>query len=73
MNITIEDRDFICKHIPNAVSLMDSMNVDAMLREIYRFIERYGFAPPNYGEYNAIGRKAQRVYDRIYEANVLNG
>lgn len=55
MNITIEDRDFICKHIPNAVSLMDSMNVDAMLREIYRFIERNGFAPSNYGEYNAIG------------------
>lgn len=73
MNITNEDRDFIRENIPDAASLMDDTNADAILRQIYRFIERHGFAPPNYDEYNAIGRKAQGVYDRIYEANVLNG
>lgn len=71
MNITDEDRNFIRNNIPDAVSLMNGTDVDAILRQIYRFIERKGFAPPHYDEYNTLGRKAQEVYDRIYEANTF--
>lgn len=73
MKITESDRDFICKNIPDAVSLINAGDADAVLCRLYEFIDHNGFAPPHYDEYNATGRKAQGVYDRIYEANFLDG
>ncbi|WP_156784452.1 hypothetical protein [Shuttleworthella satelles] len=42
------------------------------LRVIYKFIDRKGFVGPDYEDYNEIGRRVQRIYDHIYEDNVLD-
>lgn len=34
-------------------------------------IDRKGFTPPDYYDYNEFGREAQKVYDRIYENNCI--
>lgn len=72
MIISDEDRDFVQNNIPEAISLLDGDDVRTLLRRIFDYINIHGFAPPHYEDYNALGRKAQGVYDRIYEANVLN-
>jgi hypothetical protein len=71
MIISYEDRNYICEYIPDAISLLDSSDVDAMLRQLERFIDRNGFVPPKYEDYNDIGRKVQKIYDHIYEDNLL--
>lgn len=70
MIISDDDREFIRKNIPEALPFLDG-DVDKVLRSIYIFIDIHGFAPPHYEDYNAIGRKAQAVYDHIYEDTVL--
>ena len=71
MIIREEDKKYITTNIPEAVNFISQDNLDMTLRVIYKFIDRKGFAAPDYEDYNEIGRKVQRIYDHIYEDNVL--
>jgi hypothetical protein len=42
-----------------------------ILDAIGDYIDDNGFAPPHYYDYNDLGREAQKIYDSIYENNVL--
>ena len=66
LKMSEESRRFINENIPDVLS---AKTVNDALDLIYYFIDDYGFAPPDYEDYNEIGRKAQRVYDDIYMQN----
>ncbi|EEP28806.1 hypothetical protein GCWU000342_00148 [Shuttleworthella satelles DSM 14600] len=72
MIIREEDRKYITNNIPEAVNFINRDNLDMTLRVIYKFIDRKGFVGPDYEDYNEIGRRVQRIYDHIYEDNVLD-
>lgn len=72
MIIREEDRKYITNNIPEAVNFINRDNLDMTLRVIYKFIDRKGFVDPDYEDYNEIGRRVQRIYDHIYEDNVLD-
>lgn len=67
VNMTKESRDFLTEHLPNNVD--DPVSV--ILDNLYDLIDKKGFAPPKYHEYNDFGRQAQKVYDDIYWNNLL--
>lgn len=66
MELSRDDFDFLEKYIPNAKILLKSENVNDILDAIDDFIFEYGFAPPDYYDYNDLGRQAQRIRDIIY-------
>ena len=35
------------------------------------YINDNGFEPPDFYDYNDLGRKAQKVYDRVFENNFI--
>lgn len=72
MIFTEKDREFIIKYFPNADELLKSTSVNTVLDAIGDYIDDNGFAPPHYYDYNELGREAQKIYDSIYENNVLN-
>ena len=45
--------------------------VRELLENLDMFINMNGFAPPDYYDYNEIGREAQKIYDGIYEKNCM--
>ncbi len=57
---------FLRAHLPEA---LEAQRINDTLDLIYMLIERKGFAPPHYYDYNDFGREAQRVYDDIYLSN----
>lgn len=65
VNMTSESRTFLEKYIPEVLT----KNVPLILEQLYDFIDEKGFAPPNFHEYNELGREAQKVYDDIYWNN----
>lgn len=65
------DKTFLKKNIANADKLIDQGKVRAVLDAIGDCIDKKGFAPPDYYDYNDFGREAQKVYDRIYENNCI--
>lgn len=69
MNFTEDDRKFIKKHFPNADEVLSLTNVRDVLDVIFDWINENGFAPPDYYDYNDLGREAQKVYDRIFLNN----
>lgn len=69
MNFTEDDRKFIKKHFPNADEVLSLTNVRDVLDAIFDWINENGFAPPDYYDYNDMGREAQKVYDRIFLNN----
>lgn len=69
MKFTEEDKKFIRKHFPNAEEVLSLSNVRDVLDAIFDWIADNGFAPPDYYDYNDLGREAQRVYDRIFRNN----
>ncbi len=69
MNFTEDDRKFIKKHFPNADEVLSLTNVRDVLDAIFDWINENGFAPPDYYDYNDLGREAQKVYDRIFLNN----
>jgi hypothetical protein len=71
MILNSSDRRYLIEKIPKLSNAIDSMNTRSLLIEIDRWLARYGFAPPDYYDYNDEGRAMQRVRDRIYEDNVL--
>lgn len=64
-NISKESVEFLKEKLPEALT----MNRLDALTALYTWIDYNGFAPPDYLDYNDLGREAQRVYDDIY----LNG
>ena len=71
MIIRAEDKCYIQQNIPSAVELMSGTSVNGVLDILFDFIMEKGFAAPDYEDYNETGRKVQRIYDHIYEDNVL--
>lgn len=71
IKISAEDRQYLLENIPNIKTILSSGSIRKILEEIDMFLMTDGFAPPHYEEYNALGRKVQRIYDHIYEDNVL--
>jgi len=69
MNFTEDDRKFIEKHFPNADEVLSLTNVRDVLDAIFDWIADNGFEPPDYYDYNDLGREAQKVYDRIFLSN----
>lgn len=53
----------------NAPEVLNEPDYNKALTELFVWINRYGFAPPKYLDYNDLGREAQKVYDDIYLSN----
>lgn len=66
VNMSAESREFLTKNLPEALKKDDVRDV---LELLYDLIDEKGFAPPHYYDYNDFGRKAQRVYDDIYDSS----
>ena len=69
MKFTDDDEKFIKKHFPNAEEVLKMSSVRDVLDIIGDWIDENGFEPPDYYDYNNLGREAQKVYDRIYFNN----
>lgn len=69
MNITDSDKKFIMAHFQNAERVLSMSNVREVLDAVGDWIDENGFAPPDYNDYNDLGREAQKIYDRIYLNN----
>lgn len=72
INFTSEDTRFITENLDNHAEILSKMDVNSVLKAIDDFIIQFGFdIDPEIDEQvlNDIGRKTQRVYDRIYENN----
>jgi len=65
------DKTFLKNNIANADNLISQGKVRAVLDALGDCIDKKGFAPPDYYDYNDFGREAQKVYDRIYENNCI--
>lgn len=65
------DKTFLKNNIANADNLISQGTVRAVLDALGDCIDKKGFAPPDYYDYNDFGREAQKVYDRIYENNCI--
>ena len=66
LNMTDMSKTFLEKNLPQAIS---SEDIGESLRMLFDLIEKKGFAPPHYDEYNDFGREAQKVYDDLYLSN----
>lgn len=66
--LTMNDvsRVFLEEHLPEALKVED---VNEALDMLFDFIDEFGFSPPEYENYNDLGREAQKVYDDIYLSN----
>ena len=69
MILTDKDKEFIRDNCSDPDELLRSTDVNYILDAIDDCIDENGFAPPDYYDYNDFGRKAQKVYDRIFENN----
>lgn len=69
LNFTEKDRAFLRENFGNDTPLLDSASKREVLIAIYDLIDKKGFAPPHYYDYNDFGREAQRIYDSIYLNN----
>ena len=65
------DKTLLKNNIANADNLISQGKVRAVLDALGDCIDKKGFAPPDYYDYNDFGREAQKVYDRIYENNCI--
>ena len=59
-----KSRQFLDEYLPGVVESANKVN--DVLDALEFLIERKGFAPPQYYDYNDFGRMAQKVYDDIY-------
>ena len=66
VNMSQKSRDFLAENLPEALQANTARDC---LDFLYKLIDRKGFAPPDYDEYNDFGREAQRVYDDLYYNN----
>lgn len=68
LNLSEADKKFIKENFDNAEELIQAENRKVVLRAIDDLIMLKGFISHEEG-YNDFGRKAQRVYDNIYNNN----
>ncbi len=66
LKMNTDSRAFLEKNLPEAIF---AKTLNEALDLIGEMIDRQGFAPPHYYDYNDFGREAQRVYDDIYLSN----
>lgn len=66
LKMTKESKVFLDENLPEAAN---AQNIRDALDALYELIDKKGFAPPNYEEYNDFGRAAQKVYDDLYSSN----
>lgn len=66
LKMTDESRIFLERNVPSV--LKEGSTRDALI-ELGQYINRFGFSPPEYEDYNDLGREAQKVYDDIYLSN----
>ena len=71
IELSIKEKEYLEKNIPNADEIIKRGSVRELLENLYMFIDTNGFAPPDYYDYNEIGREAQKIYDGIYEKNCM--
>lgn len=64
--MTEKSKEFLLKYLPVALAAEE---LNDALDPLYRLIDKKGFAPPHYDEYNDFGREAQKVYDDLYYSN----
>lgn len=64
--MTEESKNFLKKHLPH---LLNETTVNGILDPLEEYIDEYGFAPPDYYDYNELGIEAQKVHDDIYYQN----
>lgn len=66
MRMQESTRAFLEENLPQA---LEAQKLNDALDELYMLIDKKGFAPPMYEDYNDFGRKAQRAYDDLYLSN----
>ena len=66
LKMTEKTKTFLAENLPEALT---AENIGDALKMLYELIDRKGFAPPSYEEYNDFGRTAQKVYDDLYYSN----
>ena len=71
MNISEDDRKYVQEIIPESKDLFEADDVDEVLASISDWILMNGYAPEGEEQYvlTPLGRKAERIYDRIYYNN----
>lgn len=67
INITIEQKKILSKHIPNIQKIIQSDDVNELLLPLDDLITEIGF-DENY-ELNQEGLILQKIYDQIYNQN----
>ncbi|CEQ14839.1 hypothetical protein [Paraclostridium sordellii] len=67
VKLTEKEKEFLKEHFPYKKELLTTLDVDDILTELNTLILEIGFDE----EYRLtdIGRKAQRMYDNIYNNN----
>ena len=71
MIISNDDKQYLIENIPQTAGMILNGRAREVLDAIDIWYLNNGFEPPDYEDYNAEGRKMQKVRDRIYEDNVL--
>lgn len=71
IKISDADRAFLVEIIPNADRLLESDKINDILLPLDDWIVQNGYAPEGEEQYvlTPLGRKAERIYDRIYYNN----
>lgn len=67
--VSESSRDFLEKYLPEAFKCGGYNELDDVLILLDGFINQYGFAPPDYEDYNELGDEAQRVYNDLFDSN----
>lgn len=67
LNISDNDYDFLKKHIKDLDVYLNNKSVNPLLTKIDEVILYKGFDKDYF--YNDFGKKAQEVYDRLYDNN----
>lgn len=69
LKVSNKDIEFLNQIIPNLQTMIEKDDLRGLLIALNNVILEEGFAPPDYLDYNDFGRKAQHVYDRLYDDN----
>ena len=71
IEVNDDDREFLIENIPNAEAMLLSDDLGGILDELDTWIALHGYTSGGDEEYvlKPIGRKAERIFDRIYYGN----
>ena len=71
IKLSEKEIEYLQKNIENVDEIIKRGSIRELLENLDMFINMNGFAPPDYYDYNKIGREAQKIYDGIYEKNCM--